>query len=110
MPWENGVEWRPIAPEQRGRHATFSSAVEAAVKELLAVRSPFLDALGDRWRELFPDLPATPGKFENGVLRVCVKNAPTLFMLRPRLPAIKRRLAELPDAPANLRLVLEIRG
>jgi len=109
MPWENGVNWRPIAPEQRGRHATFSGAIEAAVKKMLAVRDPFLDTLGDNWLEMFPNLPARPGKFENGLLHICVKNAPTLFMLRPRLPMIRKRLLELPDAPENLRLRLEIR-
>lgn len=95
--------------EGRGRHATFSSAVEAAFRDLLTERNPFFDSLADRWPKLFPGLPVRPGRYEDGKIFLYVPNAPTNFSMRPKLPAIRRALAALPDAPAKIDLRLEIR-
>ena len=108
MAYENGVNWQPREPERRGRHATFGAAIDAAFADLLTQRDPFFDTLVDRWRALFPDLPARPGRYEDGKIFLYVKNAPTNFALRPKLPAIKRALAALPGAPKRLDLRLEI--
>lgn len=109
MPYENGVHWKPLAPAERGRHATFSSAVSAAAEGLLVVRNDFFDSLVDRWASLFPACPARPGRYEDGKIFLYVRSAPALFAFRPKLAAVKRRLAALPGAPARLDLALEIR-
>ena len=105
--YEN-VWGRAVDPHLRGRHATFGSAVDAAVTDLVRERNAFYDSLVDAWRRLFPDLPARPGRCENGKIFLYVATAPTLFMMRPRLAAVKRRLAELPGAPPRIELRLEV--
>lgn len=105
---ENGVEWKPVSPEQRGRHKTVASAFDAAFKALSAERNDFFDSLVDNWRRLFPDLPARPGRFENGRIYVYVRNAPTSYVVRPKLRAIAARLAMIPGAPKKIDLRLEI--
>ena len=98
---------RAIEPDKRGRHKTFGSAVGAAFTDLLVERNDFFDSLADNWRRLFPDLPARPGRYEDGKIFLYVKNAPTLFLMRPRLPMIRRKLATLPGAPKKIDLRLE---
>ncbi len=108
MPVEDGVNWRPQAPGERGRHGTFASAVDSALAELTRERNDFFDTLADRWRGLFPNLAARPGRYENGKMILYVKSAPALFSLRPKLAAVKRTLAALPGAPRRLDVILEI--
>ena len=98
---------RAVEPDQRGRHKTFGSAVGAAFADMIVEKNEFFDSLVDNWRRLFPDQPARPGRYEDGKIFIYVKNAPTLFLMRPRLPAIRRRLAELPGAPKKIELRLE---
>ena len=98
---------RAIEPEKRGRHKTLASAVGAVFPELLEERNEFFDALADNWKRLFPDQPARPGRYEDGKIFIYVRNAPTLFLMRQRLPMIKRRLAAMPGAPKKLDLRLE---
>ena len=95
---------RAIEPEKRGRHKTFGSAVGAAFSDLIVEKNEFFDSLVDNWRRIFPDQPARPGRYEDGKIFIYVKNA---FLMRPRLPTIKRRLAELPGAPKRIELRLE---
>lgn len=99
----------PREPDKRGRHASFASAVSAAFKDLTTVHEPFFDSLADRWGRLFPNLPARPGRYDDGKIFLYVANAPTLFMMRPKLAAVKRTLLALPDAPRGIELRLEIR-
>ena len=107
--FERGEEhWRPIAPDERGRHMTFASALNAAFKDLTAERNAFFDRLADEWDRLFPDLPAKPGRYEDGKVFLYVRSAPVNFMMRPKLPMIRRKLAELPGAPRRIDLRLEI--
>ena len=94
-------------PHLRGRHETFRSAVDAAFGDLSVERNAFFDTLVDQWRRLFPDQPARPGRYEDGKIFIYVRNAPTLFLMRPRLPLIRRRLASLPGAPKRRELRLE---
>ncbi len=98
---------RAIEPDKRGRHKTFSSAIGAAFSDLTVERNAFFDSLADNWRRLFPDQPARPGRYEDGKIFLYVKNAPTLFLMRPRLPMIRRKLAALPGAPKKIDLKLE---
>ena len=108
MAYENGVNWRPIEPKSRGRFATFASAVEASVLALRVEHDEFFDTLVEMWPQLFPALPAVPGRKENGIIFLYVRSAPVLFSVRPRLPMIKRKLAALQGAPKRINLVLEI--
>lgn len=100
--------WRPIAPDQRGRHKTLGSALDAALKDLITERNDFFDSLADVWAGLFPGLPARPGRYEDGKIYVYVKNAATSFMVRPKLRSIAERLSRLPGAPKRVDLRLEI--
>ena len=108
MAFENGVDWKPISPELRGRHKTAASAFEAAFRALSVERNDFFDSLVDNWKALFPDLPARPGRAENGRIYVYVRNAPTSYVVRPRLREIAAKLATLPGAPEKIDLRLEI--
>lgn len=108
MPFENGEFWRPLEPEKRGRHKTTASAVDAALKDLLTEKNDFYDSLCDNWKALFPDLPAKPGRYADGTVFIYVKNAPTSFVVRPKLRTIKSKLLALPGAPKKLDLKLEI--
>jgi len=107
MPIENGVNWKPVDPDKRGLHKTTASAFDAAFKDLMTEKNAFFDSLVDNWKALFPDLPARPGRYEDGKIFVYVRNAPTAFLVRPRLKAIAARLASLPGAPAKIDLRLE---
>ena len=108
MAFENGFDWRPVAPDQRGRHGSLSSALDAAFKDLTAERGEFFESLADSWTRLFPSLPATPGRCEGGRIFVYVRSASAAFMVRPRLRAVAARLAQLPGAPKRIDLRLEI--
>lgn len=99
---------RAVGLNMRGRHKTVASAFDAALKDLLTERNPFFDSLADNWRVLFPDLPARPGRYEDGKIFIYVKNAPLSFAVRPKLRAIAARLAKLPGAPGKIDLRLEI--
>lgn len=108
MPYENGVNWRPKAPRERGRHSTFDSALAAAFTDLTTERDAFFDSLADRWPALFPALPVRPGRFEDGKIVLYVRNPPTLFAMRMKLGLIRTKLAQLPGAPKKIDLRLEI--
>ena len=107
MAFENGVNWKPVDPDKRGRHKTIASAFDAAFKDLTVEKNAFFDSLVDNWRAIFPDLPARPGRYEDGKIFVYVKNAPTAFLVRPKLRAIAAKLATLPGAPKKIDLRLE---
>ena len=68
----------------------------------------FYDSLVDNWKSLFPDLPARPGRYEGGRIYIYVRNAPTSYVVRPKLRAIAAKLASLPGAPRKIDLRLEI--
>ena len=108
MPVENGVNWKPVAPEQRGRHRNAASAFDAAFKDLLKDRDDFFDAVVDGWKTMFPDLPARPGRRDGARIYLYVRNAPTSYAVRPRLREIAAKLAALPGAPKKIDLRLEI--
>ena len=100
--------WQPLEPHMRGRHSSFGDAAKAAYNALVTVKNPFVDYLANAWKTFFPDMPARPGRYEDGILFLYVKNAPMLFALRPKLAAVKRRIAKLPGAPKRLDVKLEI--
>lgn len=97
------------ARESRTRVPALAGLVDGIVKDLTRERNPFFDSLPDRWDELFAGMPIRPGRFEDGKYYIRVTSAPTLFMMRPKLPMIKKTLAALPGAPKRIELRLEIR-
>ena len=101
------MNWQPVDPDKRGRHKTTASAFDAAFKDLTTEKNAFFDSLVDNWRAIFPDLPARPGRYEDGKIFVYVKNAPTAFLVRPKLRMIAAKLATLPGAPKKIDLRLE---
>lgn len=108
MAFENGVDWRPQEPQERGRHASFRSALEAVRRSLSLEAGDFFELLADRWGELFPGLPARPGRRDGDRVFLYVRSAPLLFSVRPKLREVKRVLARLPGAPRRFSLSLEI--
>jgi len=89
--------------------------MDSLVQDLLRDRSPFFDEIVQRWKSLFPELAARPGKWVSGAtpkspgkLFLEVGSAPALFSMRPKLSSIKRRLSELPSAPERFSVHLEI--
>ena len=95
--------------DQRGKFENFAAAIEASLKDLLTEKNDFFDLLADRWKELFPEIPARPGRYEDGMIFLYVKNAPLLFMVRSKLKSIEAKLSQLPGAPKKLILKAEIR-
>ena len=104
---DNNLYGKAYGLGERGRHKTIASAFEAAFRDLTTERNAFFDSLADRWQELFPDLPARPGRYEDGKIFIYVRNAPTAFLVRPRLRAVAAKLAALPGAPKKIDLRLE---
>ena len=80
--------------------------------DLLKEKSTFFDSVCAQWTTLFPDLPARPGRYQDGHLFLYVRTAGQLFALRPKLPKIKKALLPLraadPNAPKRFTLHLEI--
>jgi len=99
---------KAIDPDKRGRHKTFSSAVAASLKTLRTEHDPFFDSVCLNWKRLFPDQPAHPGAWHDGWIVLYVSKSTTLYLMRPRLAMIKRKLATLPGAPRIINLRLEI--
>ena len=91
------------------------SLMDGILSDLVRDRSPFFDEVSARWASLFPDLAAKPGKWVegdgakgSGKLFLHVRSAAASFALRPRLPAIRKKLATLPSAPSRFSLHIEI--
>ena len=99
---------KAVGLDQRGRHATTASAIDAALRDLLTEKNAFFDSLCDNWRRLFPELPAKPGRYEDGKIFIYVANAPTSYAVRPKLRSIAAKLALLPGAPKKIDLKLDI--
>lgn len=105
---DNNLYGRATGLRERGRHATLNSALDAALKDLLTEKNGFYDSLCDNWKALFPGLPASPGRYADGTIFIYVRNAPTSFVVRPKLKTIKAKLLTLPGAPKKIDLKLEI--
>lgn len=105
---DNNLYGKAYGLNERGRHQTTASAFEAALKDMLRQKNGFFDTLADHWMELFPGIPARPGRYEDGKIFIYVRTAPLLFMMRPKLRMMTKKLSELPDAPAKIELRLEI--
>jgi len=98
------------AVEIRTPVTRLDSAIDAMIASMGSQRSPFFDAVCEKWDDLFPGLPARPGRFEDRCLYLFVRSAAINFAVRPRLPAVKRTLQKLEGAPKRLEVRLEIRA
>lgn len=96
------------APQFRVSMPKVGAVVDGLLSELLVEKSAFFDAVVAQWKTLFSDVPARPGRFQDGRLFLYVNSSSTLFTLRSRLPRIKKALSTLPDAPKRFTLHLEI--
>ena len=59
--------------------------MDGILDDLLTERSAFFDAVCAQWKTLFPDIPARPGRYQDGHLFIYVRaadpNAPKRFTL-----------------------------
>ena len=102
-------------PSLRNPSARAGDFMDSLVEDMSQDRSRFFDDVMERWREFFPDITAVPGKWVSGStpksggrLFLHVASAPALFAMRPKLPAVKKKLATLASAPVRFSLHLEI--
>ncbi len=102
-------------PAYRAPVSTPRDMLDSIVVDLTKDRSQFFDEVCRRWRDLFPDLNAKPGKWVAGAtegmggrLFLQVRSAAASFAVRPRLSAVRRRLAELESAPRRFSVHIEI--
>ena len=104
------VDGDPV--ETRGPAPTVGTLMDGILGDLLAEKSVFFDSVCAQWNTLFPDIPARPGRYQDGHLFLYVRTAGQLFALRPKLPKIKKALLPLraadPNAPKRFTLHLEI--
>ncbi len=105
---DNNLYGDAVGLDMRGRHNSLSSALEAAFKDLITEKNEFFDYLRGAWKELFPNVPAWPGRYEDGKIFLYVRTAPTLYMLHPKLGMMANKLRALPNAPKKVTLRLEI--
>jgi hypothetical protein len=101
------------ALETRKPLAAAGSFMDSILADLVKEKTPFFDEICARWKELFPDLRARPGKWvaaasgNGGKVFIYVSSAAALFALRPKLPSIRKKLAELSTAPSRFTVHLE---
>lgn len=96
--------------ELRNTLSVAGDSMDAILEEMLKEKDPFFDSLVDQWPQIAPDFQAKPGRSDRqkGKIFLYVKSSVAVFALRPKLPALKKRLLALPGAPRRLSLHLEI--
>ncbi len=91
---------------RRPREQPVAVAVERLLREMGIEASPWLERLAEQWPAVAGAAAASkcrPGKFQNGILYVYVRNSVDLFNLRRNdLPAIERAVKTFAgDAPVR---------
>ena len=87
------------------------AVMDSVAREIYRDEARFFDQLREQWAELFPGCPARPGRWQEGKLVLYVATAGQSFALRPKLPAMKRRILALDGAPkGRFALLVEIKG
>ena len=87
------------------------AAMDSVAREIYRDEARFFDRLREQWAELFPGCPARPGRWQEGKLVLYVDTAGQSFALRPKLPAMKKRILALDGAPkGRFVLLVEIKG
>ncbi len=88
-----------------------AAAIESLQRDLYREETLFIDRLRDRWDEMFPGCPAKPGRWQAGKLVLYVATAGQSFAMRPKLPAMKRKIMAVEGAPkGRFALLVEIRS
>ena len=86
---------RPVQPEG----TLLDAAMESMQREIYKDEARFIDLLREQWTTLFPGSPARPGRWQSGKLVLYVSTAGQSFAIRPKLPAMKKRILALEGAP-----------
>ena len=85
------------------------AVMESMKRDMYKEEAQFFDDVRERWDALFPDCPARPGRWQEGKLVLYVATAGQSFAMRPKLPAMKRKLLTLDGAPkGRFALLVEI--
>ena len=86
-------------------------AMESMQREIYKDEARFIDLLREKWTALFPGSPARPGRWQSGKLVLYVSTAGQSFAIRPKLPAMKKRILALEGAPkGRFSILVEIHG
>ena len=87
----------------------FDAVMESVARDMYREETRFFDILRERWDALFPNCPARPGRWQEGKLVLYVSTAGQSFAMRPKLPAMKKKIIALEGAPkGRLALLVEI--
>jgi hypothetical protein len=104
-------------PTYRTPSVKAGDLLDSLVADLTRDRSPFFDEVCAKWGELFPDFAAKPGKWvagdspdAGGKLFLNVKSAAASFAVRPKLKAVKAKLAGLASAPKRFSVHVQVGG
>lgn len=91
--------------------SVFDEVLESVRRDMYKDEARFFDALREQWDVLFPGCPAKPGRWQEGKLVLYVATAGQSFAMRPKLPAMKRKILGLDGAPkGRFVLLVEIHG
>lgn len=101
---DNAEARRPMV--QAG--SVLDAVIDGLNAEMHKEEAGFFDTVRESWPTMFPNLPMRPGRWQEGRIILYVANAGQSFAMRSRLPAIKKKLRELPNAPKKLTLIVEI--
>ena len=89
----------------------FDSVLESVKRDMYKDEAKFFDTLREQWDAVFPNCPAKPGRWQEGKLVLYVTNAGQSFALRPKLPAMKKKILAIEGAPkGRFVLLVEIHG
>ena len=84
------------------------SLLDGLVAGLVERKEPFFDTVLAHWKEICPDFPGRPGRFQDNRLFLYVRTSGQVFALRTRLPKIRKLVAALPGAPKRFTVHLEV--
>ncbi len=85
------------------------AVMESMKRDMYKDEARFFDNVREQWDTLFPDCPARPGRWQEGKLVLYVATAGQSFAMRPKLPAMKKKIIALEGAPkGRFTLLVEI--
>ena len=85
------------------------AVMESMKRDMYKDEARFFDNVREQWDTLFPDCPAHPGRWQDGKLVLYVATAGQSFAMRPKLPAMKKKILALEGAPkGRFTLLVEI--
>ena len=105
------IDGDPVETRKPVRKADsfFDAVMESVTRDMYGEETRFFDSLRERWGALFPNCPARPGRWQEGKLVLYVATAGQSFAMRPKLPAMKKKIGALEGAPkGRFALLVEI--